>query len=324
MARKGILSRSLDRTLSGAGHSEKPEAVQAPSPAPERNVQPRSGNPTVKRFKETFEDLRKETVQEIDTARIGVGRFKDRFDPGAEIDGLVASIRESGQQIPVLLRAAPAGSGFDFEPVYGRRRIAACRRIGIPVRAHVSDVDDEAMIVAQGLENAERLENSFIEKSAFIVQLREAGIAPRVIERSLSIPAAEISRMTGVIRDIPEDLVTAIGPAHGVGRRQWVSLASVVKSIDKRRVQTALKEIEDIPSSAERFARVLARLTKVSPAAPRAPEARSLAEGRLQVTRRGSHIDMKVSKADRGFLDWLADQGEALYQQWKSEGTQDK
>ncbi|APZ50693.1 plasmid partitioning protein RepB [Salipiger abyssi] len=322
MARKGLLTKSLDRTLSSDG--SKAETADAPSPArPERNVSPRSGNPSVRRFKETFDDLRKETVHEVDTDRIGSGRFRDRFDAGAEIDGLVASIRESGQQIPVMLRRTGDGDSEEYEPVYGRRRIAACRRIGIPVKAYIGDFDDEALIVAQGLENAERLESSFIEKAAFIVQLREAGVEARVIERSLSMATDEIYRMSAVIRDIPEDLVTAIGPAHGVGRRQWIALAAITKQIDKRRVQTAIKELEDISTSQERFARAMARLSKSGQAPAKAPAGQSVADGRLQVTRRGQQVAFKVTaKADKAFADWLAERGEALYRQWKSESEE--
>ena len=317
MARKGLLSTRLDRTLSGDG--ETPEVTDAPAP-PKRNVPSKSGNPSVRRFKETFDDLRKETVQDIDPASIGSSRFTDRFDAGTEIDSLVASIRESGQQIPVMLRATAPGSEVEYEPVYGRRRIAACRRIGIPVKAYVGEFSDYDLIVAQGLENAERLENSYIEKASFIVQMRDAGIDSRVIERSLNIHIDETYRMARVIRDIPEDLITAIGPAHGVGRRQWVALAQITKPIDKRRIQTAIKDIEEVTDSSERFSRVLSRLSKSAQTTAKPSAARSMADGRVQVTRRGKQVGLKVTeRTDEAFLDWLSEQTDDLYRQWKRE-----
>lgn len=317
MARRGILTTSVDKTLSG--ESSPPEEARSPAPH-KRSPAPRSGSPTVKRFRETFDDLRNEAIQEIDTDRIGSGRFTDRFDPGAEIDGLVASIRESGQQLPVLLRHGPEGAEHEFEPVYGRRRIAACRRIGIPVKAQVSDVDDEGLIVAQGLENSERLDNSYIEKAAFIAQLREAGIQPRIIERSLGLQGPEISRMTSVLRDLPDDLVTAIGPAHGIGRRQWLEMASLTKTLDRRRIQPILKEIEVISTSAERFAHTLSRLKKRTSGASVQPVSRDLAGGRLRVTARKKRLDIQVSRQeDQAFLAWLDERGEDLFKQWQSE-----
>ncbi len=322
MARRGLLTTSLDKALSGEGDS--PERSEGTVPR-KGSPAPRSGSPTVKRFRETFDDLRNEAIQEIDTDRIGSGRFTDRFDPDAEIDGLVASIRESGQQLPVLLRHAPQGADHDFEPVYGRRRIAACRRIGIAVKAQVSDVDDEGLIVAQGLENSERLDNSYIEKAAFIVQLREAGIQPRVIERSLGLQGPEISRMTAVLRDLPEELVTAIGPAHGIGRRQWLEMAGLTKAMDRRRVQPILKEIEDISASPARFAHALARMKKRASGGSAPAMTRDLADGRLRVTARKKRLDLQVAKQeDQAFLTWLEERGEELFEQWKSQHGKDK
>lgn len=319
MARKGLLAARLDQTLSGG--ETAPETTEAPdtSPAP-RSVQPRSGSPTVKRFKQTFDELRSESIQEIDPSLIGPGPYRDRFDASAEIDGLVASIRESGQRLPVLLRRAPEGGEFEYEPVYGRRRIAACRRIGIPVRAFFAEMDDEELVVAQGLENSERLDNSYIEKAVFIVQLRDAGFAAQLISRALMVPAAEISRMTNVVRGIPEELVYKIGPAHGIGRRQWLSLATAVKSIDKRRIQPVLREIEELPSSDDRFKRALNRLTKSGNVAPKTQETVTLAAGQLTVTKRAQRVEVKVaSKDDSAFVQWLTERSEELYHQWKTE-----
>ena len=220
----------------------------------------------------------------------------------------------------MLLRYAPEGSEHTFEPVYGRRRIAACRRIGIPVKAQIADVDDEGLIVAQGLENAERLDTSFIEKAAFIVQLREAGFAPRVIERSLGIQGPEISRMTAVLRDLPEDLITAIGPAHGIGRRQWVEMAFLTKTIDRRRLQPILKDIEEIPASPKRFAHALSRLKKRTTTATEQPSTRDIADGRVKVKATRKGVEFHVAKQeDKAFLDWLKARSEALFDEWMSQ-----
>ncbi|NDW58771.1 plasmid partitioning protein RepB [Yangia sp. PrR004] len=319
MARKGLLSNSLERTLSSTGQDVPAASAADMSEPTPRQVQPRSGNPTVKRFKETFDELRGETVQEIDTSRIGPGKFTDRFDAASEIDGLVASIQESGQQIPILLRHAPAGSGFDYEPVYGRRRIAACRQLGILVKAHITDIDDEALIVAQGLENSERLENSFIEKAAFIVQLRDSGFKGKVIAQAIGLGEAEISRMVSIIQATPEELVTAIGPAHGVGRRQWASLSEKSSGLSTKQVRSLIDQIGMAETSSDRFAMALSALTQKPPAPPRAPREHVVADGRLILVRRKQRVELRVSESDDSdFVDWVIDQGETLYEQWKA------
>jgi len=316
MARKGIFATSLERTLSSDVGKE-----QTAPPAPTSGGQ-ESGSPTVRRFRETYDDLLSQSIQDVDTALIGKSPYQDRFDATSEIDTLVASIKESGQQVPVLLRNAPPGSDHEYEPVYGRRRIAACRELGIKVKAHISDLDDEAMVIAQGLENAERLENSFIERTAFVTQLMGGGMKGVIIERALRIPAAEISRMAKVMRDVPEDLVDAIGPARGIGRRQWLELAALTAASDRRRIDGALETMPSDQGSPERFKHVMERMKHGGVKKTAAPKARKVvaADGSLVMTIKDKDVTFKVAdSADAQFLAWLEDQGEKLFVQWKSE-----
>lgn len=48
-----------------------------------------------------------------------------------------------------------AGEGF-YQAAYGHRRLCAARELGIPVKAIVRVLDDHALVMAQGKENAER------------------------------------------------------------------------------------------------------------------------------------------------------------------------
>ncbi len=319
MARKGLLSKSLDRTLSGDAERQDPLEGKAPSPAPQP-VRARSGNPTVKRFKETFDELRGEAMQEVDTGRIGSSQYKDRFDVSSEIESLVASIEESGQQIPVLLRVTAPGSEFEYEPVYGRRRIAACRQLGMKVKAYITDIDDEQVIVAQGLENSERLENSYIEKAYFIAQLNDGGFTVTVISRAIGVQKSAISRMLSLVRNTPDELVTAIGPAHGIGRRQWAVISKASADSSPGQIKSVIKAIEDIHSSSDRFLHALKFLTATNSGAKKQDNQVVLADGKLTITKRAQAVNLKVkNKSDNGFIEWMIAHGEELYHQWKAQ-----
>lgn len=314
MARKGIFSTSLEKTLSS---SDGPQ--EAPSPPP-RSVAPASGSPTVRRFRETYDDLRSQTIQEIDVGLIGQSKFQDRFDVSVEIETLVESIRESGQQVPVLLRTTEADSGYKYEPVYGRRRIAACRIIGIPVKAYIGDLDEDALVVAQGLENAERLENSYIEKSAFITQLLDSGMKGAVIERALSIPKGEVSRMARVIQEIPSALIDAIGPAHGIGRRQWIELSKITADVGTGRIKKAVDALPEGLDSPGRFNAVLQHLKRGSELPSDRSKTVTVAKGQVELKPGPKGISIKVKdRSDAAFIGWLRDETEKLYWQWKSE-----
>ncbi|WP_322996474.1 plasmid partitioning protein RepB [Castellaniella sp.] len=143
-------------------------------------------------------------------------------DPG--FDQLVISIAENGQQVPVLVRPHPHTSGR-YQIVYGRRRLRAAEHLGLPVKAIVRSLSDSELIIAQGRENLDRQDLSFIEKALFAKSLEDSGCDRHTITAALSTDKADLSRFISVARQIPEDLIRAIGPAPKTGRSRWLGLA---------------------------------------------------------------------------------------------------
>jgi hypothetical protein len=88
-----------------------------------------------------------QSAQEIDVSEIADSEIADRFDVSEGLADLIESIRASGQQLPALLRYR-RGSGPRYEVVYGRRRIAACRALGIKVKAYIKEMDQRAALAA--------------------------------------------------------------------------------------------------------------------------------------------------------------------------------
>lgn len=81
-------------------------------------------------------------------------RFSDRLDPGSDSDGLINSIREHGQKVPILVRRLPDG---EMEIVYGVRRVLACIALEYNVRAMITEMSDEEALITRGIENNERV-----------------------------------------------------------------------------------------------------------------------------------------------------------------------
>ena len=78
-------------------------------------------------------------VFEIDPAQIVTeGRLDDRLQ--LEVEGLKNSISKNGQRVPVLVRPLEADR---YNLIYGRRRLEACRELGIKVRAIVTEVEGD-------------------------------------------------------------------------------------------------------------------------------------------------------------------------------------
>lgn len=138
----------------------------------------------------------------------------DRLDEDPQsIEGLMASTREYGQQVPVLLRQSSRSEGR-YDVVFGRRRVAAMRRLGMPVKAMVRSLNDRKLVVAQGQENSARKDLSFIEKANFARQMVAAGY-----DRKLVCDGCAVDRQDGDLAHVVGDRGPARGADPGHRRR---------------------------------------------------------------------------------------------------------
>lgn len=170
-------------------------------------------------------------IVEIDPALIEPSPIADRLPASADAEeGLRESIAEHGQRVPVLLRAAPHHKGR-FVTVYGHRRIAAARSLAKKVRAVVLDLDDEAAFVAQGVENSQRKDLSFIERALFARRLTDAGIAAKSVAAALATARPNVVTMVTLCRRLPDELIAAVGPSPALGRRRWEDLDAKLSAL---------------------------------------------------------------------------------------------
>jgi ParB family chromosome partitioning protein len=163
-------------------------------------------------------------VVELDPEKIDASLISDRIaaDVDPSFDELVESIRASGQQVPVLVRPLESGR---YQIAYGRRRLRAAAKLGIRVKALVKEMADAELVIAQGKENLDRKDLSYIERAQFARRLEDQGFDRVVIMAALSTDKADLSRYISVARAIPERIIDAIGPAPKAGRLRWVALA---------------------------------------------------------------------------------------------------
>ncbi|PZQ47513.1 MAG: plasmid partitioning protein RepB [Rhodovulum sulfidophilum] len=313
----------------------QPPAPPSPEPAeaaaePRAPAEPRFPNTgAISGMRSTLRDLSSNAVREIEPGMIEDGGPRDRlaFDD-AEIAALAESIRQHGQQVPIMVRTIPDRPGR-YRIVYGRRRLRALRLLDLPAKALVRSLSDEQAILAQGQENSQRLDPSFIEKALFAADLAEAGYDAAVILDALAIDKPMLSRMGKVARAIPRPVAEAIGPAHGVGRRRWEELADTARErgIDLLALAEELAEELARSVSDERFARIAQAVARrdVAPAAGRPalpvvhPDGTRLAE--IRDAPRALTIRLGAADAP-GFTEWMRGNAEGallrLYEEWKS------
>ncbi|WP_150526620.1 plasmid partitioning protein RepB [Roseibium sediminis] len=233
-----------------AAYERKSAAAKtsAPSPAPIEQEhppvaeRPRAASGAVKamglslgKMAEEMKEQSGERIVELDPAHIEPSPVADRITLEAQLDDgfaeLVESLKTRGQQVPVMVRRHPdpakAADGW-YQAAYGHRRVRAARELGIKVRAIVRDLSDEALILAQGKENSERRDLSFIERAFFARALIQHGISRAMVQEALSIHKTEMTRLLQVAEKVPYPIARAIGPAPKAGRPRWLELAELI------------------------------------------------------------------------------------------------
>lgn len=262
-------------------------------------------------------DLKTRALTEVPADLIDMAGLTDRLDQDEDgIAALADSIRDYGQQVPVLLRHSPNHEGR-YEVVYGRRRVAALKQLGQPVRAMIRDLNDHDLVVAQGQENAARRDLSFIEKANFARQMVANGFERKVICDALHIDKTVISRMLSVVDVVPEKVIQAIGAAPSVGRDRWLALAERIGGRPVKDV-TALARGD---SSDARFAAVFAGLAPKKAARPGPLTLKDKAGQPLaQVKRAGQKTVLTFQQAEaKGFDDWLINNFDRIHRDFLKE-----
>nr|WP_256483981.1 plasmid partitioning protein RepB [Aliihoeflea sp. 40Bstr573] len=246
-------------------------ATDKPSPTRAASGAVKAMGLTLTRVTREMEDARAlreelergERVVAVEPALIDPSPVRDRLvDPQDEaFEALVESMRETGQQVPVLLRPHPDVPGR-YQSAYGHRRIRAAASIGQPVRAIVRSLSDSELVLAQGKENSERRNLSFIERAHFADALMRHGFDRATVQQALSLDKAEMTRLLHVAEAIPAKLAAAIGPAPKIGRPRWMGLAALVAKpkVVEAAHRFTLSETFRAAASDDRFALLLAHL----------------------------------------------------------------
>lgn len=187
-------------------------------------------------------------VAELDPALIEPSFISDRISRTVDADyrRLVESVREAGQQVPILVRPHPDRPGR-YQVAYGHRRREAAAELGVPVRAVVRTLSDAELVIAQGKENAERRNLSFIERAMFAAELERRGFDRPTLNSALAVHTAEMTRFLSVAAAVPPELARKIGPAPKIGRPRWMEFA---RCLNQPGAVDALNQLLDQPSFA--------------------------------------------------------------------------
>ncbi|OHC51992.1 MAG: plasmid partitioning protein RepB [Rhodobacterales bacterium RIFCSPHIGHO2_02_FULL_62_130] len=284
-------------------------------------------------------------VWELDPVEIEDERYSDRLDP-KDVDDLRASIEQNGQTVPILVRRHPAETNR-YLLVYGRRRLEAIRASDKvkKVRALIANLDDTAALRAQVSENTGRRDLSYIERALFAQELLASGFGSQAqIAEVLNVTRSAVSMSISVAKSIGTDLARAIGPAHGIGRPRWESLAKELSNTgmgmdelcrvasDARGKAAAVEQAEEEPQldpSVAAFEAVVRHVKKTTgPSLGRKPRPKAtplLIDGAPAgaIRRSARAVRLDLTDVDDAFAQWLdaraQDVLDELHDRWRRE-----
>lgn len=343
---EGFMTKRRDRLkelFAGAGSETgapdaqalETKAAKTPTPSPAPAVQkepaaaasvkkaprPRAASGAVKamglslgQMAESLKDQPGERIVLLDPAHIEPSPVLDRMaaDPVLDdsFEDLKQSLKDRGQQVPVMVRRHPdpvkRADGW-YQAAYGHRRIRAARELGVEIMALVRDLSDDALILAQGKENAERRNLSFIERAFFARSLIEHGFERAMVQEALAVHKTEMTRLLQVADKVPYRIARAIGPAPKAGRPRWLQLAELIDGEAAEVI--AEDEITCGPflqvGSDERFQRLFTRLSNRKRAKP-SGQAITCAKGTPIASLKGATLRMDKA-LPAGFTQYLAE-----------------
>ena len=338
MARKDLLKGLMAPPPGAAGHADATTKANAPAAPVKRPARPAKG--AIGAVSQSIAELRTRAFTEVPADMIDGAGLKDRLgDDDEGLARLEQSLLTHGQKMPVLLRHSPNDEGR-YEVIYGRRRIAALRRLRLPVKALIQNMSDRELILAQGLENSARRDLSFVEKANFARQMIDMGYDRAFVGEALHVDKTVVSRLLSIAARVPVALIVAIGPAPAAGRTRWSELAALLET--RADGGAGLVAAAEGAGSDQRFEAVL-RAARAG-AAP-SPKPRPGAPGgapseTTEATETGDRVALRsaagtpLARARRGprgltlsfpqdgaggFDDWLLQNLARIHQQWQTD-----
>ena len=168
-------------------------------------------------------------IERVDVAVCRMWHMHERL--GEEVNAvscasLINSIRTHGQRHPVLARRVAGESDFEFELIYGARRLFAARQLGVNLVVDIRSLDDRGALIEMDIENRHRTDVSPYERGLSYRRWLNARHFSSQVEmaRALGVSESQVCRLLKYT-ELPAAVVGAFAAACDI-REDWaVSLA---------------------------------------------------------------------------------------------------
>ncbi|MFM9974478.1 MAG: plasmid partitioning protein RepB, partial [Beijerinckiaceae bacterium] len=142
---------------------------------------------------------------------------------------------------------------------------------------------------------------------------------------AMSLYKSDLSNMLTVIGNIPQDIVDAIGPAPGVGRRGWIELAAC---LGEAKTAIAVRKIVQAPDvqvleSDERFKRALESLKPKTNKSKIVTWSTEKGDNLAKVVLSNDRLSLRIDRQKSPeFAEFVLNQLRDLYQEFQTSSSE--
>jgi ParB family chromosome partitioning protein len=168
----------------------------------------------------------------------------------------IASVIAHGQVVPALGRRVHGDPDFDYELIYGSRRLFVARHLNVPLLLEVRQLSDRQAAVYMDIENRQRKDISPYERGLSYERWLRSGVfsSQEELARTCKISPAQVSRLLKLAR-IPSVILSAFDCPTNVCETWAEHLLTMWSDPQRQQVLSAraraiAKEGEKLPASA--------------------------------------------------------------------------
>jgi ParB/RepB/Spo0J family partition protein len=242
-------------------------------------------------------------------------RLGEDFGSGS-CQALLESIRAHGQKQPVLARRITPTDGYEFEVIYGARRLIVAQQLGIDLLLECRELDDQSALVEMDIENRVRQDISAYERGLSYRRWLNAGYFPNqlALAKALGISSPQVCRLLRYA-DLPAVVLAAFPSPHDI-REEWAGrLAKYCRDPSKRQqILTRARAARSLPRTRSAQATYEALLASARATGGRGVRDRVIKNSngiplfRLAFRSRTVHVVIPLERLGTDLLDVIAAQ----------------
>ena len=228
---------ALASLMDAINNSEQDQAAAVEAdvviPNVDESIENSSASPNINFTSHKSQEVKVDTsrLMQIDPNDCHLWKFADRPEGElGDIQSLALSMKENGQQEPILIRPNAQKTEHKYEVIFGNRRWRAAISEGLSLQAMFKSVTDQEAALFQKEENENRKDLSDYARAMSYKNQIESGVfkSERELSKLLHLSRQTLNDIMAYIR-VPQHIINAIPNYSEISRATAVKLSALAR-----------------------------------------------------------------------------------------------